>query len=116
MHVVLDTNSICSDYQLRGTAFYTLLEGIKRVSIILHVPQIVIDEAISNYKEAFEGFAVIIASFNGRIKNLPFTLDDARIKAETESYTQLLSKKLSDVGATIGHIHPSPTNSSWIVN
>jgi len=56
MFIILDTNVFVSDFNLTGTLFQTLFEGLsyipdKRIAI----PELVFDETIQKYKEALEG-------------------------------------------------------------
>jgi hypothetical protein len=49
--IIVDTNILVADYQLNGTAFRVAFDGIHRTDWTLLVPQVVLAEVVSKYRE-----------------------------------------------------------------
>jgi len=51
IRIVLDTNILCADYRMTGTAFRVFLSGVSRIGASVYVPAIVFDETCAKYME-----------------------------------------------------------------
>lgn len=53
MKVIIDTNIICSDFQMRGSNFKLLFKGLETgiLNARLYIPQIVFEEVMTKYEE-----------------------------------------------------------------
>ncbi len=106
MHVVIDTNVICSDFQLSGAAFRTLFDWLRRTCHRLHVPQLVIDEARNVYgremrdcKQHIEKQVRTLKRISGQSYDNP--LSDEAIEDETRRYGEMLRYRLRQAASEI---------------
>ncbi len=51
MRIVLDSNVFCADYYLKGSSFQVFLKNLYLLPGTLHIPEVVIDEVVNEYRE-----------------------------------------------------------------
>src|SRR5438128_8608965 len=51
MQIILDTTVIVADFQLQGTLFRLVFGAMPTVGCALHVPEVVVDEAVNKFAE-----------------------------------------------------------------
>lgn len=115
MNIVLDSNTIISDFHLEGSGFAALKAFLERTDAKLLIPTIVLDEVVNKFKESLasaqsraqEG----IRDVDRLTKRKTCTGISIDIDTETTSYRERLTRKLNGVGTQyLGYPNTSHEN------
>ena len=106
MKVVLDSNIIVADFRMSGSNFRILTEWLPHTEHSVHVPQLVIDEVVNQFKSKLLRENDKVKSSLTRIEKMtgdeyPWPLDEARLNAALDAYRQGLHQKLRGLGASV---------------
>ena len=103
MEVVVDTNSIVSDYWLRSKRWRLLLRGAETEQYDLEVLDSVVSETVKHYKDDLRKAVASLATARRQLgRLLPERLvdDDVDVSGETRAYESFLRDRLSSAGAS----------------
>ncbi len=103
-HIVLDTNIFVQDFWLDGHAFTALLPNFKAVSDTLSIPEVVIDETISQYRKKIQEASDSLSKAHKRLKLYKKDLNSnssINIESEVNKYNIALKNILDDYGVKV---------------
>lgn len=100
MLIILDTNIICADFQLRGQAFRVFLETFARAGFACAVPAVVLEEAVHAYESQLRELERKFTKMAGewrRITGHDFAapVSAEGVRADAEGYTGRLRETLA---------------------
>ncbi len=102
MRIVPDANVICADPHMEGSAWRVLSEAITRLGHSLHVPRLVIDEAVNWYREEIRSHVQKTdrpLKQLGRLLQREFrVLQDDEINRAVDDCRARMERKFSDLG------------------
>ena len=90
MNIVLDTNIIYADFKLSGTAFRIFFEGVRRTGTNVFIPQVVIDEVVTNYEEKVNTLITDLKKLQRNAKRLTNAFEDGL--SNTQSSVQIIDE------------------------
>jgi len=106
MNIIIESNIICADFQLKGSSFRVLFDSLDRIGARLCIPQLVIDEVKNKYAECLWENKSKTDSILLNIKRLTGELtvnsvSEDFVKEKVKNYDQMLLNKLSELKAVI---------------
>lgn len=106
MRIVFDTNILVQDLRLKGALFRVLFDSLLKISNTLHVPEVVLDEAVNKYRRRLEAVVSTMSSsvedaswLLGRKLHTQLKHDD--VLDETRKYKEWLERQLKSNHAEI---------------
>lgn len=105
MKVVFDTNIVHDDFHLQGARVNKLVSAAKKLDYDLMVPDVVVDEMVSQYRnkllQCIHGYANLLKLVS-RTQGGDDKIDrDAFIKQQTSDYEAFLRKRLIELGIQV---------------